>query len=52
MLETTPGKPWGIGLKELLNVEKDMAWRYARLRTCSRSCGRHDQTFIYQLGRV
>jgi len=28
MLETTPGKPWGIGFKDLLDVEPDMKWRY------------------------
>ena len=27
MLEATPGKPWGIGFKDLLSVEKDMKWR-------------------------
>lgn len=27
MLEATPGKPWGIGLKELLDVEPDMKLR-------------------------
>ncbi|QYS99092.1 Glutamate--cysteine ligase [Trichoderma simmonsii] len=27
MLEATPGKPWGIGLKELLGVEPDMKLR-------------------------
>lgn len=27
MLEATPGKPWGIGFKELLKVESDMKWR-------------------------
>ncbi|KND86648.1 Glutamate--cysteine ligase [Tolypocladium ophioglossoides CBS 100239] len=27
MLEATPGKPWGIGFKELLNVEPDMKLR-------------------------
>ncbi|KAF2759014.1 glutamate-cysteine ligase [Pseudovirgaria hyperparasitica] len=27
MLEATPGKPWGIGFKELLDVEPDMKWR-------------------------
>jgi len=29
MLEATPGKPWGIGLKELLGVEADMKLRRA-----------------------
>lgn len=28
MLEATPGKPWGIGFKELLSVEPDMKIRY------------------------
>ncbi|KAK4965619.1 glutamate--cysteine ligase [Elasticomyces elasticus] len=27
MLEATPGKPWGIGFKDLLDVERDMKWR-------------------------
>ena len=27
MLETTPGKPWGIEFKDLLDVERDMKWR-------------------------
>ena len=27
MLEATPGKPWGIGSKELLLVEPDMKLR-------------------------
>jgi len=27
MLEATPGKPWGISLKDLLDVEDDMKWR-------------------------
>ncbi|KAF2150130.1 GCS-domain-containing protein [Myriangium duriaei CBS 260.36] len=27
MLEATPGKPWGIGFKDLLQVEPDMKWR-------------------------
>ncbi len=30
MLESTPGEPWGIGFKALLEVEQDMKWRYAR----------------------
>lgn len=29
MLEATPGKPWGIDFKELLDVEPDMKLRYA-----------------------
>ena len=28
MLEATPGKPWGIGFKELLDVEPNMRLRY------------------------
>ena len=28
MLEATPGRPWGIGFKDLLDVEPNMAWRY------------------------
>lgn len=27
MLEATPGRPWGIDLKDLLDVEPDMKWR-------------------------
>ena len=27
MLEATPGKPWGISLRDLLDVEDDMKWR-------------------------
>lgn len=37
MLEATPGKPWGIDFKDLLNVEADMKWRY---HGCS--CGHTD----------
>ena len=29
MLEATPGKPWGIDFKDLLDVERNMKWRYA-----------------------
>ncbi|KAI9675892.1 MAG: Zn finger-containing GTPase- Activating Protein for ARF [Trizodia sp. TS-e1964] len=29
MLEATPGKPWGIGFKDLLDVEPNMRWRRA-----------------------
>ncbi|KAK5115342.1 Zn finger-containing GTPase- Activating Protein for ARF [Meristemomyces frigidus] len=29
MLEATPGAPWGIGFKDLLDVESDMKWRRA-----------------------
>lgn len=28
MLEATPGKPWGIDLKDLLDVEQDMKQRF------------------------
>lgn len=31
MLEATPGKPWGIGFKDLLDVETNMRLRYASL---------------------
>ena len=31
MLEATPGKPWGIGFKDLLDVEPNMKLRYADL---------------------
>ena len=35
MLEATPGKRWGIGLKDLLDVEPNMKWRFAVvLPTC------------------
>ncbi len=27
MLEATPGKPWGIEFKDLLDVERNMRWR-------------------------
>jgi len=29
MLEATPGKPWGIGFRDLLDVEPNMKWRRA-----------------------
>ena len=32
MLEATPGKPWGIGFKELLGVEPNMKRRSVVLR--------------------
>ena len=36
MLEATPGKPWGIGLKDLLDVERNMKWRWVdHTRECS-----------------
>jgi hypothetical protein len=34
MLEATPGKPWGIGFKDLLDVEPNMKWRYTSLPDC------------------
>lgn len=30
MLEATPGKPWGIGFKDLLDVEPNMKWRFVQ----------------------
>ena len=32
MLEGTPGKPWGIGFKDLLDVEPNMKLRYEKSR--------------------
>lgn len=32
MLEATPGKPWGIGFKDLLDVEQNMKLRWLSLR--------------------
>lgn len=32
MLEATPGKPWGIEFKDLLDVEPNMKWRSADMR--------------------
>lgn len=37
MLEATPGKPWGIGFKDLLDVEHNMKWRLAYLLTFLKS---------------
>ena len=34
MLEATPGKPWGIGLKDLLDVEPNMKWRFVADLEC------------------
>ena len=31
MLEATPGKPWGIGFKDLLDVEPNMKWRLVKI---------------------
>ena len=31
MLEATPGKPWGIGFKDLLDVESNMRLRYVEV---------------------
>jgi glutamate--cysteine ligase catalytic subunit len=33
MLEATPGKPWGIGFKDLLDVEPNMKLRYEKSPT-------------------
>lgn len=33
MLESTPGKPWGIGFKDLLDVEPNMRWRSVSIFT-------------------
>lgn len=35
MLEATPGKPWGIGFKEILDVEPNMKRRLVRASHCS-----------------
>jgi glutamate--cysteine ligase catalytic subunit len=32
MLEATPGKPWGIGFKDLLDVEPNMQLRCVALK--------------------
>lgn len=31
MLEATPGRPWGHGFKDLLDVEHNMKWRLVSL---------------------
>jgi glutamate--cysteine ligase catalytic subunit len=36
MLEATPGKPWGIGFKDLLDVEPNMKLRYSNRCECDR----------------
>jgi len=33
MLEATPGKPWGIGFKDLLDVEHNMQRRWVTFST-------------------
>lgn len=38
MLEATPGKPWGIGFKDLLDVEPNMKWRYVVAHDLPRDC--------------
>ena len=39
MLEATPGKPWGIGFKDLLDVEPNMRWRLVNVtRDSVRKC--------------
>lgn len=35
MLEATPGKPWGIGFKDLLDVEPNMKWRLVNITVCN-----------------
>lgn len=35
MLEATPGKPWGIGFKDLLDVEPNMKCRYVAQKAFS-----------------
>lgn len=37
MLEATPGKPWGIGFKDLLDVEPNMKWRSDAPHPCNSS---------------
>ena len=32
MLEATPGRPWGIGFKDLLDVETNMKLRWVESR--------------------
>ena len=41
MLEATPGKPWGIGFKDLLDVEPNMKLRFVALslNSCSELMG-------------
>lgn len=38
MLEATPGRPWGIGFKDLLDVEPDMKWRRRIVRDHTYAC--------------
>lgn len=42
MLEATPGKPWGIGFKDLLDVEPNMKWRSVHPRPVSGIIGAHE----------
>ena len=35
MLEATPGKPWGIGFKDLLDVEPNMKRRLVNITISS-----------------
>jgi hypothetical protein len=37
MLEATPGKPWGIESRDLLDVEHNMKWRYFSLWSFKKS---------------
>ena len=37
MLEATPGKPWGIDFKDLLDVEPNMQLRYVALKSLNLS---------------
>lgn len=45
MLEATPGKPWGIGFKDLLKVESNMRWRYVTERSTQMCCMSSDNRF-------
>ena len=47
MLEATPGRPWGIGFKDLLDVEPNMRWRsvhalYTRPKMSELTCSKAD----------
>jgi glutamate--cysteine ligase catalytic subunit len=37
MLEATPGRPWGIGFKDLLDVQRNMEQRYGEIQDCCHS---------------